>query len=61
MIAYEFYKYNPQKGYELLGTLSERRNNPERISRESVMDWFEKVFGDSGNSNEITFIPVKMS
>jgi hypothetical protein len=60
MIAYEFYMYIPEKGYELLVSLPERRNDPQRISRKSIMDMFEKVFGDSDGSKEITFIPVKM-
>jgi hypothetical protein len=59
MIAYEFYKYN-EKGYEFLGMLPERRNDPKRISRKSIMDYFEKVLGDSFNPNEIAFIPVTM-
>jgi hypothetical protein len=60
MIAYEYYKYDPQKGYKLLGTVPERRNDPERISRKSILDLFEKFHGNSFNLNEITFIPVKM-
>ncbi len=30
--AYEFYLFNPFKGYELLGVLPERRKDPERIT-----------------------------
>jgi hypothetical protein len=60
MIAYEFYWYNPEKGYELLGILPERRNDPKRISKKSIMDWSEKVFSSAVSPGEITFIQVKM-
>jgi len=60
MIAYEYYKYDPEKGYEFLGTVPERRNDPERISRKSILDLFEKFLGSSFDPNEITFIPVKV-
>ena len=59
MIAYEFYWFNPNKGYELLGILPERRNDPKRISKKSIMDWSKKVFGGSVSPSEITFIQVK--
>lgn len=61
MIAYEFYWHDPAKGYELLGILPERRNDPERITQKSIMDWAEKVFGSNLSPKEIYFIQVKMN
>ena len=61
MVAYEFYWYDPAKGYELLGILPERRNDPERITKKSIMDWAEKVFGTNLSSKDMYFIQVKMS
>jgi hypothetical protein len=61
MIAYEFYWYDPVKGYELLGILPERRNDPERITKKSIMDWAEKVFGTNLSPKDIYFIQVKMN
>jgi hypothetical protein len=61
MIVYEFYWYNPAKGYELLGILPERRKNPERITNKSIMGWSEKVFGTFLSPKDITFIQVKMN
>ena len=43
MVAYEFYWHDEGKGYELLGVLPERRKNPARITKNSVMNgekWF---------------------
>lgn len=61
MIAYEFYWFDPVKGYELLGILPERRNDPERITKKSIMDWAEKVFGTNLSPKDIYFIQVKMN
>ncbi len=61
MVAYEFYWFDPIKGYELLGILPERRNDPERITKKSIMDWAEKVFGTNLSPEEIYFIQVKIN
>ena len=61
MVAYEFYWYDPSKGYELLGILPERRNDPERITKKSIMDWAKKVFGTNLSPKDMYFIQVKMS
>ncbi len=60
MIAYEFYWYDPVKGYELVGILPERRKNPERITQKSVIGWGEKVFGNLG-TKDIYFIQVTIN
>lgn len=62
MIEYEFYRSNPViKREELLGVLEERRKDPSRITRESVMGWAEKVFGQDVNVKEIYFISVSIN
>lgn len=61
MVAYEFYWYDPAKGYELLGILPERRNDPERITKKSIMDWAEKVFGTNLGAKDMYFIQVKIN
>ena len=61
MVVYEFYRSDPVKGEELLGVLPERRNDPSRITRESVMGWAVKVFGQSVSIKDIYFIPVKIN
>jgi hypothetical protein len=59
--AYEFYWFNPLKGYELLGVLPERRRNPERITGKSVMGWVEKVYGKNLVNKDIYFIQVTIN
>ena len=62
MIEYEFYGSNPvTKREELLGVLEERRKDPSRITRESVMGWAEKVFGQDIRVKDIYFIPVNIN
>jgi hypothetical protein len=60
-VAYEFYRCDPVKGYELLGVLPERRKNPERITKKSVMGWVEKVFANNLSTKDIYFIQVTIN
>jgi hypothetical protein len=39
MTAYEFYRRVPLGEDRLIGVLPERRKNPERINRDSIMKW----------------------
>ncbi len=59
--AYEFYLFNPLKGYELLGVLPERRKDPERITKKSVIGWVEKVYGIKLSNKDIYFIQVEIN
>ena len=61
MVAYEFYRYDPVKGYELVGVLPERRKHPERITQKSVMGWAEKMFGNILSTRDIYFIQVTIN
>ena len=58
MTAYEFYWRDEEHGTHLIGILAERRKNPERVSRESVMNWVQKVLGDEIGINNVFFVQV---
>lgn len=58
MVAYKFYWFDPIKGYQLIGTLPERRKNPSRITQASIMNWGEKFFGKKFGSKDIFFFQV---
>ena len=58
MVAYEFYWRDPIKGYQLIGTLPERRKNPLRITQESVMKWARKIIGENTDFDNIFFYQV---
>ena len=60
MVAYEFYWHDPITGYQLIGVLPERRRNPNRITKESVLNWGKKYFGNHLNLNDMFFIEVEV-
>jgi hypothetical protein len=43
MLVYELYVFNKTKSYELIWVLPERRKNPARITKNSIMDWGKKL------------------
>ena len=58
MLVYEFYWRDPIKGYQLIGTLPERRKNSSRITQTSIMNWGEKFFGKKLDVKDIFFIQI---
>jgi len=60
MLVYELYAFNKKKGYELIGILPERRKNPARITKNSVMNWVTMLSGDDVDSKDIFFNPVRI-
>jgi hypothetical protein len=61
MMICEFYWRNPIKGYQIIGVLPERRKNPVRITKESVLNWGEKYFGNNLNLDEMFFIETEIN
>jgi hypothetical protein len=60
MIAYELYWHDPIKGYQRIGLLPERRNNPARITEGSIINWGERFFGAILDINGIFLHPLKI-
>jgi hypothetical protein len=60
MLAYELYLYDEIRGYNLIGILPERRKDPKRITKESVIKWGRMLLGDSANDENIFFKHVKI-
>ena len=60
MVAYELYCFDEITGYEFIGTLPERRKNPERITRESIIQWGRAVLGDKAEGKSIFFKQVTL-
>jgi len=58
MDAYEFYWRDPIKGYRLIGVLPEKRKNPARITRESVINLARELLGDNVDASEIFFVKI---
>jgi hypothetical protein len=61
MVGYELYWHDPIKGYQLIGVLPERRRNPKRITKDSVLNWGGKYFGNNMNLNGMFFLEVEIN
>jgi hypothetical protein len=60
MVAYEFYFRDETGKVHLLGILPERRKNPQRITKESALNWGWKVIGDQPDVNHVYFVQVEI-
>ena len=60
MLVYELYTFSETKGYELIAVPPERRKNPARITKDSVMNWARLFSGDHGDRQSIFFKPVRI-
>lgn len=60
MLAYEFYRRDGINGDHLIGILPERRKDPKRITRGSIMKWVRNVAGNGRNIDHIFFIKVTL-
>ena len=58
MVGYELYCWRDPKGYELIGVLPERRNDPQRITKDSIMNWGKSLLGDNTDSENMFFKQV---
>jgi len=56
IILYKFYLRDAIKGDIFLGTLPERRKNPQRITDESIINWGRKYFGKNAKDEDIFFV-----
>ena len=61
MVLYEIYWLDPKGGYEIMvGVLPERRKNPMRITRESVMNWGKMLLDNDVGGSNIFFKQVRI-
>jgi len=60
MVAYEFYLRDETGEEHLVGILPERRKNPERITKKSILNWVWEVIGDNSDLNNLYFTQVEM-
>jgi hypothetical protein len=55
MVAYELFSYDEKNGYEFIGILPERRKDPNRITKESVLKWGRMILGNNAGGKKIFF------
>ena len=58
MCAYEFYRFDKTEKAHFIAILQEKRENPLRITKESVLNLARKVVGDNADVTNIYFIQV---
>ncbi len=58
MVIYEFYCRDENDGIYFIGALPERRENPVRITEESIMNWGTEAIGSNIGAKEIFFTRV---
>ena len=56
MVVYKFYLRDAIKGDIFLGSLPERRKNPQRITDEFIINWGRTYFGQYAKGKDIFFI-----
>jgi hypothetical protein len=60
MTAYEFYQRDEKGENHFIWILPERRNDPERITLESIINWGRKAVIDNAEVRDIFFIQVEI-
>ena len=60
MVVYQVYSHDMINGYELIGVLPERRKNPTRITRESVINWGKTLIDCNCETKKIVFKAVRI-
>jgi hypothetical protein len=60
MIAYEFYRRVACGEDRLVGVLPERREDPERITHESIMNWARMLVPEDFFKRNVYFIRIEM-
>lgn len=58
MVAYELFSYDEKNEYNFIGILPERRRNPKRITKESILNWGRMILGSNGDGRNIFFKTV---
>jgi hypothetical protein len=62
VIVYEFYSFDENEPGEVhfVGILPERRNDPLRITRESIVSFGRDVIGDNPDAHSLYFIQIEV-
>jgi len=58
MVAYKVYCREKGGKEHFIGILPERRTNPKRMTKNSVLNWGRRVVADNSGVNNIYFVKV---
>ena len=59
LIAYEFYRRDRNGGDRYIGTLTEKRKKPERITHFSIMNWIKNIAFRDVFEERVYFVRVE--
>ncbi len=60
MVVYEFYWRDEEGREHLIGILPERRKDPQRISKESIMNWGKLMASGNIDIDKIYFVKLEI-
>ncbi len=60
MIAYEVYSRKKGGKEDFIGILPERRKNPKRMTKNSVLNWGWKIVSNNSSVSNIYFVKVNV-
>ena len=60
MVSYELYWRDEIEKEDFIGILPERRKNPERITKDSVLNWGGGIIGNNSDVSNIYFIQAEV-
>jgi hypothetical protein len=59
-IGYEFYWRDDIQGYQFVRAVAERRKDPARITRESIMNLGKKIFGTHADMSNVLAVTITL-
>ena len=60
MIAYSFYWLEEIDKVHFVGLLPERRNNPERITQQSISNYGRTILGNEADIDNLFFVEITL-
>ena len=60
MVVYTIYYFGGEEKIRFIGFLPERKQNPERITQESIFSYVRKILGHEVNDNKIYYFQVTL-
>jgi hypothetical protein len=60
MVAYEFYWLDETEKAHFIGILPERREDPERITPQSILNWGKMIIGKDSEVKDLYYVKVEI-
>jgi hypothetical protein len=60
MVVYRIYYFEEEEKIRFIGFLPERKQNPERITKESIFNYVRAILGHEANEDKIYYFQVTL-